>query len=331
MTRPGFACRSRCAFTLIELLVVVAIIALLISILLPSLEKARASARQTLCLTNMRTISQSAHMYRDENRDWGIRGIAGFGAGGPPEYHIFWTSILRYVSPDLRYVLEDDPLPGETEAHANHNFDQLWQYHISRIPYGGILLFNIFKGTKAYNCPDHPGRPSDRAIDTVYRGKDHALDYIASAFPIKYTQASVDYDVAGGGDAGDEYRGENAGTENDVYRDHYRMTEFEGVASPSQIVMATESHGRLPATRQPAGTNQYPPPEFRFNHFFLTSQLSFGLYPRMANDQRHPGGLNAGFFDGSARTMSLKKFDPGWPSSLGMRLKYFAVPPEQYY
>jgi hypothetical protein len=116
--------------------VVVAIIALLISILLPSLERARAAARQTLCLTNMRTIGQSAHMYRDENKDWGIRGIAGFGAGGPPEYHIFWTSILRYVTPDMKYVLEDDPLPGESETHANHNFDKLWEYHISHIPGG---------------------------------------------------------------------------------------------------------------------------------------------------------------------------------------------------
>jgi prepilin-type processing-associated H-X9-DG protein len=109
------------------------------------------------------------------------------------------------------------------------------------------------------------------------------------------------------------------------------MTEFEGVASPSQIVLTTESHKRMPATRQPPGTNQFPPPEFRFHHIFLTSQLAFGLYPRMANDQRHPGGLNAGFFDGSGRTMTLRRFDPGWPNTLGMRLKHFAVPPPEYY
>src|SRR5262245_32717362 len=94
---------TRGAFTLIELLVVVAIIALLISILLPSLEKARASGRQAVCATNMRSIGQAAHMYRDDNKDWGIRGIAGFTVGA--EYHIFWTSVLRYVSPDMKYVM----------------------------------------------------------------------------------------------------------------------------------------------------------------------------------------------------------------------------------
>jgi prepilin-type N-terminal cleavage/methylation domain-containing protein len=57
------------AFTLIELLVVVAILALLIAILIPSLSKARESTRRTVCGTNLRAIASSATIYAAQFSD----------------------------------------------------------------------------------------------------------------------------------------------------------------------------------------------------------------------------------------------------------------------
>lgn len=75
--RVRFACGlpacplvPRTAFTLIELLVVIAILSLLMTLIMPSLGKARLLARSTVCLTNLHNIHTLSAMYISENNDY---------------------------------------------------------------------------------------------------------------------------------------------------------------------------------------------------------------------------------------------------------------------
>ena len=73
-------------FTLIEVLVVVAIIALLVAILLPSLNQAKAQARRSVCGSNLRQIMNATFEWGVSNKD-GIVGSA-FTSGQCPAYRV---------------------------------------------------------------------------------------------------------------------------------------------------------------------------------------------------------------------------------------------------
>jgi prepilin-type processing-associated H-X9-DG protein len=71
---------STAAFTLVELLVVIGIIALLVSILLPALNKARASAQKVACMSNLRELHKATLIYANTFNGFCMPARAGTGS-----------------------------------------------------------------------------------------------------------------------------------------------------------------------------------------------------------------------------------------------------------
>lgn len=83
------------AFTLVELLVVIGIIALLVSMLLPALNKSRQQAVSIKCMSNLKQVGNAFMMYANDNHGWLPPGDTGCwhgsdGYGVEPQIFVYW-------------------------------------------------------------------------------------------------------------------------------------------------------------------------------------------------------------------------------------------------
>jgi prepilin-type N-terminal cleavage/methylation domain-containing protein len=101
MSRRHVAARPRHAFTLIEVLASVAIIAMLVSVMLPSLAGARAQARSTICLSNQRQLVLAWSLYAGA---WQDRAMPLANESDPAGPRYWWGAVRPGPGPRIDHV-----------------------------------------------------------------------------------------------------------------------------------------------------------------------------------------------------------------------------------
>jgi prepilin-type N-terminal cleavage/methylation domain-containing protein len=304
--------RRPAGFTLIELLVAVAIIAVLIGLLLPAVQKVRAAAARAHCQNNLKQIAIACHAYHDANGKFPFQYSFAYGKPAGTGYYSYLIAILPYVEQSALY----DNFRAFATAHNSSNLG------------GALDSLNGGAGTldaaivAIYHCPSDPvppvmaytqfGAQSFKAAVTSYRPNVGSL-WGGGTDGVICTQAVRISDIRDGTSntflAGDYFGSQQAGYEAWLtaawaalgfsynpsnYPPYAVMADGAWSMQPSYNTICQGGYPintRIPET-VPAGG---------WTDATYTSQVMAGVYGWSSG---HAGGVNLVFADGSVHFIS---------------------------
>lgn len=166
------------AFTLVELLVVIAIIGMLVALLLPAVQSARAAARRSQCQNNLKQIGLAAHSFQNALRRLPPQ-FGWFGSDSSGSFGTIFFHLLPYIEEDAVY----QQARVETEIDQTYpcTYTQRAGTYDSRLSLGG-------ENIQPYVCPADLTQPYVRP-NWGWGGSCYAANY--QVFATDPTRAGV--------------------------------------------------------------------------------------------------------------------------------------------
>ena len=276
--------RRRNAFTLVELLVVIGIIAVLMGILMPALNKAREASRIVQCGSNLRQIATAMLMYANANKG---RLLPSAVEPGDTIYNkgLFWSNELvaqKYIQAPTGPILRSDsvfrcPL-GFEEPIGSSGFAAL-------TPRDGVNQQYVIQ-----NRPD-----AQSAVATWYALNSITHEGTNNASNGAMPGNSVDAAFAW-------YNGKSAGVNDKFLRDGKFTRTLSRIKKPSQMVMAFDGN------------------TYNWNNVPGSTGLSARISGRhgKASNQGKDGMFNCAFFDGHVDHLSTEPYTKAGTSNAAL-------------